>query len=81
MRVSRPERTTAVSRAFAKKASELGCAFWDAQEKLGGPGAMKKMMDEAPPRAHADGIHLLEKGYRDLAKLTVADLLRGLPEK
>jgi len=77
--IARPARTLAVSRAFAERAATLGCAFWDAQEKLGGPGAMKKMMDEYPPRAHADGIHLLERGYRDMAKLTVDDLLRGVP--
>ena len=35
--IARPARTLAVSRAFQAKATELGCAFWDAQEKLGGP--------------------------------------------
>lgn len=78
--VARPERTAAIARVFGERAGKLGCAFWDPQEKLGGAGAMKRMMEEHPPRAHADGIHLVEKGYRDLAKLTLEDLVRGLPE-
>ncbi len=78
--VARPQRTAAISRVFGERAEKLGCAFWDAAEKLGGPGAMKRMMDEHPPRAAVDGIHLVTEGYRDLAKLTLADLVRGLPE-
>ena len=77
--VARPERTAAIARVFGERAEQLGCAFWDPQEKLGGAGAMKRMMEEHPPRAHADGIHLVERGYRDLAKLTLEDLVRGLP--
>jgi lysophospholipase L1-like esterase len=77
--VARPQRTAAISRVFGERAEKLGCAFSDAAEKLGGPGAMQRMMDEHPPRAAVDGIHLVSDGYRDLAKLTLEDLVRGLP--
>lgn len=78
--VARPERTAAIARVFGERAEAMGCAFWDAAAKLGGAGAMRRMMDEHPPRAHVDGIHLVERGYRDLARLTLADLVRGLPD-
>jgi lysophospholipase L1-like esterase len=76
--VARPARTAAVARALGDRAEALGCGFWDAQARLGGAGAMQRMMEERPPRAHVDGIHLLDRGYRDLAKLTLEDLLRGV---
>jgi lysophospholipase L1-like esterase len=76
--VANTARVTAVQRAAARK---HGCAFWDWQAAMGGPGAMLAWRHAAPPLANPDLIHLSTAGYERSARF-FADALAdaaGIP--
>jgi lysophospholipase L1-like esterase len=75
----------AVQRRVAEAA---GCAFYDQQEAMGGPGAIVTWAAEPEARAGHDRIHLTRAGYAYMGNLFATDLMhaydgwradRGLP--
>lgn len=52
-----------------------GCAFWDAQQRMGGFGSMQRWV--LAGWAQPDHTHLTGEGYRTLADALLADLLSG----
>ena len=63
-------RSPAVVRRVADKQRQValagGCAFWDGQKGMGGPGAMKRWLEQG--LALKDMVHLNPKGGRRLAR-------------
>ncbi len=76
-RADAEDRIPPIRDAIKAAAAEARCAFWDTHAVMGGKGAIRAWRDEVPPRAAKDGIHLVIKGYRELAQKLAADLLKG----
>jgi len=53
---------------------ELGCAFWDWRSRIGGPGAMRDWLSAG--LAQTDRVHFNSAGYRKLASVLFADLMK-----
>lgn len=66
-----------VARLQAQAAGQAGCAFWDAQAALGGPGTACRWSARRPALARRDGVHLTRAGYLWLADTLAAALLDG----
>ncbi len=49
-------------------ATEVGCAFFSAQEAMGGPGGFTEWMRKVPPLASHDRVHLTAQGYQVLGR-------------
>jgi len=71
------DRLTEIVAAQRATADECGCAFFDTRGAMGGPGAMLRFAEAAPPLAQADRVHLTRNGYRWLADALVGSLLAG----
>ncbi|MEC7949594.1 MAG: SGNH/GDSL hydrolase family protein [Myxococcota bacterium] len=56
-------RTAEVARIQRQVAPEFGCAFWDWQAAMGGPGSILAWRMQEPALASADYIHLTQRGY------------------
>ncbi len=61
-------------------AAAHGCGFFDLRAFMGGEGAMMDWVQNEPPFAQADHIHLTEEGHARLAEVMTAALLEGMPE-
>ncbi len=44
-------------------AREMGCAFWDGREFMGGEGSMKAWVEAQPSFAQGDFLHFTRRGY------------------
>jgi len=68
-----PSHLADIQRIQRAAADELGCAYWDAQAAMGGPG----VIDSWVPinRAHPDHIHLRKMGYRWVGQALFDDLM------
>jgi lysophospholipase L1-like esterase len=58
-------------------ARAAGCAFYDQQTAMGGPGSMAAWAAEATPRAQSDRIHLTQSGYAQVGGSFATDLLHA----
>ena len=56
-------RTALVAQVQREVAPEFGCAFWDWQEAMGGPGSIAAWRLLDPKFAGRDLIHLTQRGY------------------
>jgi lysophospholipase L1-like esterase len=74
------EKIERINEAQAAAAKDRGCAFWSAQAAMGGRGSMQKWLEEEPPMATSDRVHLQVRGYRRLGAMVARDLLRGYDE-
>jgi lysophospholipase L1-like esterase len=63
-----------------KVAEAAGCAFYDQQEAMGGPGSIVSWALESEPRAQRDRVHLTRTGYAQLAASFAGDLVRAYTE-
>ena len=54
-------------------AQTYGCAFWDWQLAMGGPGGAYKWFYKTPPLMAKDLIHLTRKGYQESARQFLED--------
>jgi lysophospholipase L1-like esterase len=63
-----------------KVAEAAGCAFYDQQEAMGGPGSIVTWAVEPESRAQGDRVHLTRNGYAYLATAFAADLLHAYDE-
>lgn len=63
-----------------KIADAAGCAFFDQQEAMGGPGSMIAWAVEPESRGGRDRIHLTRSGYAFLGAAFAGDLLRAYDE-
>jgi lysophospholipase L1-like esterase len=69
-------RTDATIREAQREAARLrGCAVWDKQRAMGGPGGMERWRVHDPPWAGRDGVHLTMAGYEQLANRLFDDLM------
>jgi lysophospholipase L1-like esterase len=76
-RADAEERIPPMHAAIRASAEKAGCFFYDAYLAMGERGAMAKMRDEKPPRAHDDGIHMTIRGYREYGGKLADALLEG----
>lgn len=67
-----PDSIGRVRAVQAEVAARLGCATWDAQSAMGGPGSQG--IWEAVGLAAGDGVHLTQAGYSALADALLADV-------
>lgn len=65
-------RTPQIIGAQRQIANETGCAHWDPQRAMGGPGSMLRWQEQG--LAQADGVHLNRAGYKRMAELFAAAL-------
>jgi len=72
------ERTPKVRDALQKGALEAKCSFWDTYAFMGGDGSIRKWANEDHPRAAKDGIHLTQRGYRELGEALAGHVMKGL---
>jgi lysophospholipase L1-like esterase len=72
------ERTPLVRNALQKGALEAKCSFWDTYAFMGGVGSIRAWGQEDHPRATKDGIHLTQRGYRELGEALAKHTLQGL---
>jgi lysophospholipase L1-like esterase len=63
-----------------KVAEAAGCAFYDQQEAMGGPGSIVAWAIEPDSRAQGDRVHLMRNGYAQLATSFAGDLMRAYDE-
>lgn len=66
-RISMADAERPVVRALREAAAETGCAFWDAQQAMGGEGAILSWMRAG--LAQNDGVHLTQQGYELQGKM------------
>ena len=52
----------------------LGCVYWDARERMGGPGAIREW--QLAGLAQPDRVHFTAAGYRRLAGVLFSDLMQ-----
>jgi lysophospholipase L1-like esterase len=62
----------AVQRRLAK---ELGCAFFDVAQAMGGPMSIVRLAAQTPPLAKRDYVHLTSPGYEALGDALLESLL------
>ena len=55
----------------------MGCATWDQQTAMGGPGSIDVWAHHTPSLASSGGIHLRMRGYRALASGLFEDLMHA----
>lgn len=58
-------------------AAAAGCAFYDQQEAMGGPGSMVLWAAKAEPKGQHDRVHFTQAGYASLATSFATDFLRA----
>lgn len=73
-----PTRTPLVRDALQKGAQDAKCSFWDTYAFMGGAGSIRAWANEDHPRASKDGIHLTQRGYRELGQALADHVLKGL---
>ncbi|MBM4362237.1 MAG: hypothetical protein FJ104_06115 [Deltaproteobacteria bacterium] len=69
------ERVAGITRALDAAAGQAGCAFFDTQAEMGGPGAIARWSREDPPLASSDRVHLTPRGYAALGERLAAAIL------
>ena len=72
------ERTPLVRDAMKQGAKDAGCSFWDTYAYMGGAGSIRAWANEDRPRAAKDGVHLTQRGYRELGEALAKHVLDGL---
>jgi lysophospholipase L1-like esterase len=65
-------RTEPVARIQAEIGPQYGCATWDLQAAMGGPGSILRWWQAEPTLAAGDLIHLSAAGYQEVARRFVA---------
>jgi lysophospholipase L1-like esterase len=70
-------RVREIASVQRRVAAAAGCAFYDQQEAMGGPGSIVAWAVEPESRAARDRIHLTRNGYAHLATALAHDLLRA----
>jgi lysophospholipase L1-like esterase len=76
-KVEAEKRLPIISRGFAAAASKHRCTVWSALDAMGGEGSMQTWINETPPRAQSDGVHLSAKGYGFLGEKFATYLMEG----
>ncbi len=77
-RVDAESRMPTVRQAIEQGAEEADCAFWDTYALMGGKGSLRRWRDEN--KAAPDGLHLLPRGYAELGRWLLGDLLAAYPK-
>lgn len=66
-----------VIEAQRRVARAAGCAFYDQQQAMGGPGTMIGWASDPEPRGQRDRVHFTQAGYASLATSFAMDFLRA----
>ncbi|MCB9530253.1 MAG: hypothetical protein H6700_00590 [Myxococcales bacterium] len=70
-----PPRTMEIVRdGLIDAAADVGCAVWDTQRAMGGPGSQSWWQRHDPQWARSDGVHLSVAGYDQIGDAMFADL-------
>jgi lysophospholipase L1-like esterase len=72
-RVDAESRIPVIVEAVERAAAAGGCMFWNTYRVMGGKGSLKKWREEK--KAAVDGVHLMPKGYAEVAALLTQDIL------
>lgn len=80
VRVGQPDQLAWIIEVQREVASEIGCAFLDLQEMMGGPGSHQTWQYMRPNLAQPDGVHLTVKGYRVLGEKIADELIAAYEE-
>ncbi len=70
-----PDSLGRVAAVYRAAAEAQGCAVWDTQAMMGGPGGMSLWQALEPALGAGDGVHLRGAGYDALADALYADIL------
>ncbi|MFO0661540.1 MAG: GDSL-type esterase/lipase family protein [Polyangiaceae bacterium] len=76
-KVEAEQRLPKIAKGFAAAAAKHRCVVWSAFDVMGGEGSMQAWINENPPRAQADGIHLSARGYAWLGDKLGTFLMEG----
>ena len=68
------DRTRPIADVQRAIAPQFGCAFWDWQAAMGGPGSMVGWYEQTPPLAANDLLHFTQPGYERAADMFLAAL-------
>ena len=68
------DRTRPIADVQRAVAPQFGCAFWDWQAAMGGPGSMVGWYVQTPPLAASDLLHFTQPGYERTADMFLAAL-------
>jgi lysophospholipase L1-like esterase len=68
------DRTRPIADVQREVAPEFGCAFWDWQAAMGGPGSMVGWYVQTPPLGSPDLLHFTQAGYERAADMFLAAL-------
>jgi lysophospholipase L1-like esterase len=74
-----PGRAKAITAVQEEVAEQLGCAFFETQEAMGGEGGYKYWQELSGSLTSADGVHLAPQGYGELGAQMVRVLLSPQP--
>jgi len=74
-RADREKQIPTIVEALRRAAGKAGCGFWDTWKTMGGAGSLARWREER--KAAPDGVHLVPKGYAELAALLTQDVLAG----
>lgn len=66
-----------ISQLQSEIGKEFGCAFWNWQRAMGGPGSMYRWQRAQPALAATDLIHLTKLGYQESARRFSEDMQLG----
>jgi lysophospholipase L1-like esterase len=77
---SEPAKLAAVRDIQRRVAAREGWAYWDWFAAMGGICSIDRMSAADPPLAMPDRVHLSSAGYRAIADLLFADLMRAYEE-
>ena len=68
------DRTRPIADVQRVVAPQYGCAFWDWQAAMGGPGSIVGWYEQTPPLAANDLLHFTQPGYERAADMFLAAL-------
>ncbi len=68
------DRTRPIADVQRAVAPQYGCAFWDWQAAMGGPGSMIGWNQQTPPLGSNDLLHFTQAGYERAADMFLAAL-------
>lgn len=72
-----PRNLAAVREAQKAVAAEMGWAFWDWSQAMGGACSMHRLVVGDPPLAYPDHVHLNKAGYAATADVLYFDLINA----
>lgn len=70
-------RVSEIEEVQRQTAARLGCSYFSAWQAMGGEGSMSRWVNETPPLAQSDKVHLTRAGYQKVGEQIARHLLEG----